>query len=459
MAFSLHDYEILDTIGGGAFGVVYRARQKSLGRIVAIKSLAPQRAQDKKEIVRFRREAQAMAALAHDSIITVYDYAYQAGSYYIVMDYVEGCTFEDALNRHIEIGPAVQVLRRIADGLACAHARNIIHRDIKPSNILLDTNGRVKLADFGLAAFQQALTSQSMSSAVGTLCYMAPEAMVNPAEIDSRADIFSVGCVLFQAVSGRLPFPGETIAEVSYRVVNEDTPALDPPENMAPLADVTLGCLHKDRDKRPSAKELAHELTQISHKLFPGAADRLTEFIRCGGPRPAAAKVAYTTRPPLPRSKFRRRVAVRATMAGLAAAFVVGVITLRRSRRDAELLLPNMSPEREALTIEPTPDQKAAPQTAPNNNDGPGPLTSLSGDERAATLIVTGLTAGDTIEVNGHVVYVSSKAGSLGLPLGVGVNRLEVRGIRKKRRLSRSITASALEVVTWNLNERDTNYE
>lgn len=452
MAFTLRDYEIIDTIGSGAFGSVYRARQKSLGRIVAIKSLAPQRAQDKTEIMRFRREAQAMAALAHDNVISVYDYAYHGGSYYIVMEYVEGFTFEQALDESMPLPLSVEVLRRVADGLACAHRSRIIHRDIKPSNILLGANGRVKLADFGLAAFQQALTSQSTSAAVGTLCYMAPETMVNPGEVDVRADVFSLGCVLYQALSGRLPFPGNSIAEVSYRLINEEAPPLELSEELAAAADLTRRCLDKDRQRRPSAAEIARELGGIARGSFPAAAEELAGFVRGEGARPAAA---------LPVAAQRRGAAtgraprVRAgVVAGgiLAALMVVAVVVSRRSAEHADSLLPDVHPENGALTVEPAPGRSRG-RSAPVNPDGPAPLTSLSADERTATLVLTGLTAGDTILVNGRTAHVSRKAGSLGLPLEVGESRLEVRGAGD-RRLSRSITATALQVITWDLNER-----
>jgi serine/threonine-protein kinase len=459
MAFTLRDYEIVDTIGTGAYGTVYRARQKSLGRIVAIKALAPQRAQDTTEIMRFRREARATAALAHDNIIAIYDYAFHAGSYYIVMEYVEGRTLEDAVDTGISAGAAVEIVRRIADGLACAHRHAIIHRDIKPSNVLLGVNGRVKLADFGLAAFQQALTSQSTRAAVGTVSYMAPEIMVDPAAVDVRADIFSLGCVLYQALSGRLPFPGTSIAEVSYRVINEEAPALESVDD-ASLSAITLRCLDKDRDRRPTAEELARELAGIVRDGYPAAAEEVARLSRGEESR------RMTTRPsaPLPPKRYIPAKPSRSELslvagAILALGIVAAVMVVRRNAPRDDALLPEVLSGTGTLAIEPARNPRTeADEAAGVHHDAPGPLTSLSDDEGTATLILTGLRPGDSIVINGRTAYVAPKAGSMGLPLAAGENRLEVRGAAR-RRLSRSFEASALQVITWNLNGRDEDDE
>ncbi|MFW5775203.1 MAG: serine/threonine-protein kinase, partial [Chitinivibrionales bacterium] len=130
MAFSFQEYKIIDEIGRGAYGTVYRARQHSLNRVVAIKSLSPQRAQNRHDIIRFRQEAQAMASLAHDAIVTVYDYAFHHGRYYIVMEYVDGTTLESLFAQSASVQLMLFVLERITDALICAHEKGIIHRDL-----------------------------------------------------------------------------------------------------------------------------------------------------------------------------------------------------------------------------------------------------------------------------------------------------------------------------------------
>jgi serine/threonine protein kinase len=153
MAFSLSDYQILEEIGRGGFATVYRARQKSLGKEVAIKCLAPLRQQNSEQIVRFRREAETMAALTHDNIIAIIDYAFFNGSYYIVMEYIQGMALNTAFEKGLPPTPALCVMEKIVSALKAAHERNIIHRDIKPANILIGRSGQIKLADFGLAMF------------------------------------------------------------------------------------------------------------------------------------------------------------------------------------------------------------------------------------------------------------------------------------------------------------------
>ena len=186
MAFSLKDYQIIAEIGRGGFASVYRARQKSLGREVAIKRLSAPRRQDSTEIIRFRREAEAMAALTHDNILAVLDHAYQDGNYYIVMEYVEGMAFDAALSAGMPAGCSLFVLEKVAGALKYAHGEKIIHRDIKPGNILLGRNGQIKLADFGLAMFRTGIESITAPGAVlGTISFLAPEALASPKDVDA----------------------------------------------------------------------------------------------------------------------------------------------------------------------------------------------------------------------------------------------------------------------------------
>ncbi len=204
------EFEFIELIGRGGMGEVYKARQKSLDRIVAIKILPESFGNIKTHTDRFIREAQAMALLSHPNIITVHDYG-QAGPYcYLSMEFVDGVDLRRAMEaKNIASGQALGIVRQLCDALEYAHSRGVVHRDIKPSNILLDRGGRVRIADFGLAkivspkADEESLTSAGQ--VMGTPSYMAPEQRFAPGEVDHRADIYSLGVVFYEMLTGELP--------------------------------------------------------------------------------------------------------------------------------------------------------------------------------------------------------------------------------------------------------------
>ncbi|MDR3402031.1 MAG: protein kinase [Chthoniobacter sp.] len=215
-------FEILECLGRGGMGVVYKARQKSLNRLVAIKILAPERERDTRFAERFAREAELLAQLSHPHIVTIHDFGETGGLYYLVMEFVDGVGLRDLLrDGKLEPKQALAIVPEICDALQFAHEHGIVHRDIKPENILLDRHGRVKVADFGLAkligAAADAVPGQSSSAmpasgalteagkVMGTPSYMAPEQSEHPGEVDHRADIYALGVVLYQMLTGELP--------------------------------------------------------------------------------------------------------------------------------------------------------------------------------------------------------------------------------------------------------------
>jgi predicted Ser/Thr protein kinase len=209
--------EILECLGRGGMGVVYRARQKSLNRFVALKLLAPERVRDIKFAERFAREAQALAALNHPNIVTIYDFGLAGGFYFLLMEFVDGVNLRQLLrSRKFTPEEALAIVPPLCDALQFAHDRGIVHRDIKPENLLLDKSGRVKVADFGIARMLGAVngvgdgggtvaSENATQSAVGTPGYSAPEQMNNPQRVDSRADIYSLGVVFYEMLTGELP--------------------------------------------------------------------------------------------------------------------------------------------------------------------------------------------------------------------------------------------------------------
>jgi tRNA A-37 threonylcarbamoyl transferase component Bud32 len=208
--------EILECLGRGGMGVVYKARQKTLNRLVALKLLAPERVEDAKFAERFTREAQALAALNHPNIVTIHDFGQAGGFYFLLMEYVDGLNLRQLLRtRKFTPEEALAIVPPLCDALQFAHDRGIVHRDIKPENLLLDKDGRVKVADFGIARMLGAANGsgdaatgvpQSLTqSTLGTPGYTAPEQKTDPQRVDSRADIYSLGVVFYELLTGELP--------------------------------------------------------------------------------------------------------------------------------------------------------------------------------------------------------------------------------------------------------------
>jgi serine/threonine protein kinase len=210
--------EILECLGRGGMGVVYKARQKSLNRLVALKLLAPERADDAKFAARFEKEAQALAALNHPHIVTIHDFGQAGGFFFLLMEFVDGVNLRQAMSAgRFTPEQALAIVPPVCEALQYAHEHGIVHRDIKPENLLLDKEGRVKIADFGIAKIVEREsdlvpeTSENSSSKVratyplGTPTYAAPEQQSDPQHVDHRADIYSLGVVLYELLTGELP--------------------------------------------------------------------------------------------------------------------------------------------------------------------------------------------------------------------------------------------------------------
>jgi serine/threonine protein kinase len=210
VARRLPQFEILELLGRGGMGVVYKARQIQLDRIVALKILPPQDAASAGFIERFRREARSLGKLAHPNIVNVHDFGETNGLYYFVMEFVDGVNLREMIRgQRLTSAEALAVVPKICDALQFAHEEGIVHRDIKPENILIDKKGRVKIADFGLAKLlgrEETDPRLTVSGAtLGTPRYMAPEQAEKPGSVDHRADIYSLGVVFYEMLTGELP--------------------------------------------------------------------------------------------------------------------------------------------------------------------------------------------------------------------------------------------------------------
>ncbi len=275
---TLGHYRIASLLGAGGMGEVYRARDTRLDRDVAVKILPEHLAQDAEALRRFEREAKAVAALSHPNITAIFDFGTEAGVSYAVMELLEGETLRARLQRGaLPWREAVELASAIADGLAAAHAKGIIHRDLKPENIFLTASGGVKILDFGIARVKHVVTAEAETLAsfqttkpgvvLGTLGYMSPE-QVRGKEADAPSDIFSLGCVLYEMVSGQRAFTGETGAEVIAAILKEEPPALTGAGTLrqlpVELAQIIGHCLEKRPVQRyQSARELSPDLRAL----------------------------------------------------------------------------------------------------------------------------------------------------------------------------------------------------
>jgi serine/threonine protein kinase len=277
--FRLGPYEILSPLGTGGMGEVYRARDDQLHRDVAIKVL-PERTTGRDEAVgRFEREARAVATLSHPNIVAVHSFSSEAGIRYLVMELLEGETLQQRLRRGpLPAAAAAETAAQVADALAAAHEKGVVHRDVKPSNVFLTASGLVKVLDFGLASAANPDASDESPTEVrtrtgvmlGTVGYMSPEQIAG--EVDSRTDIFSLGCVLQEMLTGESPFRRSAAAATVAATLSDPAPPLGPgvpPE----LARVVSRCLEKSRDARyHSARDLALDLRAATGSA--GAAPR-----------------------------------------------------------------------------------------------------------------------------------------------------------------------------------------
>ena len=268
---ALGQYELLDLVGKGGMATVYRARQQSIGRVVAVKVLPAAFMHEETFLKRFQREVQAIALMQHPRVLPVHDYGEDRGIPYIVMAYIDGGSLAQRIKEEgpLPLPDVVRLIEQIAEGLDYAHEQGVIHRDFKPSNVLLDSRGNPYLADFGIAKVSQETAQLTGSGIVGTPFYMAPEMFSGDAPSTS-VDIYALGVTLYQMLSGELPYKGDTPVQLMYAHLNQPVPDICAVRADAPRAvqQVLERAMAKDpADRYQSAGDLAAALRQAAEEL------------------------------------------------------------------------------------------------------------------------------------------------------------------------------------------------
>lgn len=390
-------YRLTSRIGEGSYAETFLATDMNLGRQVAVKVLREQYARDSRLAARFEREARAAAAVSHPNVVDVYDYGRDGETLFIVMEWVDGTDLKEYIRQHgpLEVPEATRMFREILHGLGAIHRAGIIHRDVKPQNVLIARTGTAKLTDFGIArgALDAGLTETGM--ALGTAAYMAPEQATGQ-PLTPAADIYAAGMVLYEMLTGRLPFPGDNPVQVMYQHVNDPPPrprAINP--SIPPAMEmVILRAIAKDPlDRFQSASEMeaaldhapsADEATRIiaaASRPVPEQATRAMQQARTaygGGPpvQPPGRPVRRAVPPPEPRPTWPLVM-----LASILVLLGIGGLILLASRNTATpqatptpevpaVATPEPTPE---PTVEPTPTPTPTPEPTPTEEPTPTP--------------------------------------------------------------------------------------
>lgn len=342
-------YEILERIGGGGMADVYKAHDKILDRVVAVKILHAQLAGDKEFLAKFQMEAQGAARLSHPNIVNIYDVGVEDGMHYIVMEYVDGETLKDKITRegHLSIPESLKIAKEIAEALSHAHKNNLVHCDVKPHNILVMQDGRVKVADFGIA---RAVTSTTMTyngNVVGSVHYFSPE-QAKGTKITPKSDVYSLGVVLYEMLTGHLPFTGETTVSVALKHLQDQPRSIRSIDAQIPavVEAIVFKAMSKDPNDRPDASGMAEDIASTERLLgfkqetVPAVDPFATQMM----PRVSEADLEIVEDEELQQPVYKSRKFIFSIVAVLVLGFAIGAfLSFGKFWSSAEITVPDVT--------------------------------------------------------------------------------------------------------------------
>jgi beta-lactam-binding protein with PASTA domain len=425
-------YRIINRLGSGGMAEVWCAEDTQLDRKVALKILQPRFAQDREFVERFRREASAAAGLQHPNVVSVFDRGEFDGTYYIAMEYVEGASLRDLINRGMSVEAAVGVTRQILAAARFAHSHGVIHRDLKPGNVLVDRHGRASVADFGIAKAGVSEITQT-GSVMGTAQYLSPE-QAQGLEVTAASDLYSIGVILYEGLTGRVPFEADSAVAVALKQVSE---APRPPSELNPavpraLDAVVLKALAKDPANRfASVDEFATALDAAEKNPSVAPFETAVFGVPPATPESAEAREAPAgpppERPPEQPARDQRRPRWRWVIVAVLVAALVAVAVWALTR-PGQVVVPSVLGQTEEAAVQALEDEGFEVDVAQAQGEGdPGRVSEQ--DPRPGEEASEGSTVTITVVIGPGVAKIPSVEG---LPEREAVRKLDKAGFQVK---------------------------